>query len=147
MALINCPECNKEISNKSKVCVYCGCPINNQSTCLINGIEYDISFLLDENIEYMDKLVRFVQLTDCYFGDSSDEIDKIIKNKTIPQSLNIKSNKQFKEEQNQIKCITCGSTNIKKISATSKVVGATMFGLFSKTARSQFKCESCGYKW
>ena len=147
MALINCPECNKEISNKSKVCVYCGYPINNQSTCLINGIEYDISFLLDENIEYMDKLVRFVQLTDCYFGDSSDEIDKIIKNKTIPQSLNIKSNKQFKEEQNQIKCITCGSTNIKKISATSKVVGATMFGLFSKTARSQFKCESCGYKW
>ena len=45
------------------------------------------------------------------------------------------------------KCPTCGSTNIKKISTTSKVAGAAMFGLFSKTARSQFCCNSCGYKW
>lgn len=48
---------------------------------------------------------------------------------------------------NKPKCPTCGSTNIQKISATSKVVGASMFGLFSKTARSQFKCKNCGYKW
>lgn len=48
---------------------------------------------------------------------------------------------------NKPKCPTCGSTNVNKISTTSKVVGATMFGLFSKTARSQFKCNSCGYKW
>lgn len=45
------------------------------------------------------------------------------------------------------KCPTCGSTNAKKISAMSKVAGASMFGLFSKTARSQFECNNCGYKW
>ena len=45
------------------------------------------------------------------------------------------------------KCPTCNSTDIKKISAMSKVAGATMFGLFSKTARSQFCCNNCGYKW
>ena len=45
------------------------------------------------------------------------------------------------------KCPTCGSTDIKKISVMSKAVGATMFGLFSKTARSQFKCKNCGYEW
>ena len=28
MALINCPECNKEISDKAKSCPNCGCPIN-----------------------------------------------------------------------------------------------------------------------
>lgn len=27
MALINCPECNKEISDKAKVCIHCGYPI------------------------------------------------------------------------------------------------------------------------
>lgn len=27
MALIKCPECNKEISDKSKSCLNCGCPI------------------------------------------------------------------------------------------------------------------------
>lgn len=45
------------------------------------------------------------------------------------------------------KCPTCGSTNIEKISVSSKVVGAGLFGLFSKTARSQLRCNNCGYKW
>ena len=54
---------------------------------------------------------------------------------------------QKKEEANVPKCPTCGSTNIKKISTSSKVFGAAMFGLFSKTARSQFECQNCHYKW
>lgn len=48
---------------------------------------------------------------------------------------------------NQPKCPTCGSTNINRISAASKFTGATLFGLFSKTAKSQFQCGNCGYKW
>lgn len=47
----------------------------------------------------------------------------------------------------QIHCPTCGSTNIVHISAASKAVGAYTFGLFSKTAKSQFRCKDCGYKW
>lgn len=49
--------------------------------------------------------------------------------------------------ENIPKCPTCSSTNISKISTVSKAAGAAMFGLFSKTARSQFKCNNCGYKW
>ena len=56
--------------------------------------------------------------------------------------------KAILEEQSRVpKCPSCGSVNIKRISTTSKVAGAAMFGLFSKTARSQFKCNNCGYKW
>lgn len=51
------------------------------------------------------------------------------------------------QTKTQPKCPTCGSVNVVKISATSKVAGAALFGLFSKTARSQFKCNDCGYKW
>lgn len=47
----------------------------------------------------------------------------------------------------QPKCPTCGSTNINKISDLRKGVHALAFGLFSKTARSQFECRDCGYKW
>ena len=47
----------------------------------------------------------------------------------------------------KIKCPTCGSTNVKKISLTSKAVGGAMFGLFSSNIRNTFKCEKCGYKW
>ena len=55
--------------------------------------------------------------------------------------------RQEEAKANAPKCPTCQSTNISKISTTSKVAGAAMFGLFSKTARSQFKCNNCGYKW
>lgn len=51
------------------------------------------------------------------------------------------------DKQNLPKCPTCSSTNIEKISSLDKAAGAVMFGLFSKTARSQFKCKNCGYKW
>ena len=32
MALIKCPECGKEISDKSNACIHCGCPIQIQKT-------------------------------------------------------------------------------------------------------------------
>lgn len=32
MALINCPECGKEISDKASACPSCGCPINKEET-------------------------------------------------------------------------------------------------------------------
>lgn len=39
MSLIKCPECNKEISDKAKICPNCGCPINNNTKykVVING--------------------------------------------------------------------------------------------------------------
>lgn len=56
-------------------------------------------------------------------------------------------NKNRKENPNIPKCPTCGSTNIKKISSVSKAAHGLAFGLFSKTARSQFECLNCHYKW
>ena len=54
---------------------------------------------------------------------------------------------QQQSTENKLRCPTCSSTRVKQISTTAKVAGAVTFGLFSKTARSQFKCENCGYKW
>ncbi len=31
MSLIKCPECGKEISDKSDKCIYCGCPIEHKN--------------------------------------------------------------------------------------------------------------------
>lgn len=45
------------------------------------------------------------------------------------------------------KCPTCNSPNIRKISTSRKLAGAIGFGLLSKTAKSQFECSNCGYKW
>lgn len=55
MALIKCPECKREISDKSKQCIHCGFPLNlNQqyNNCIINGIECEMSWLISTMSEY-----------------------------------------------------------------------------------------------
>lgn len=44
-------------------------------------------------------------------------------------------------------CPTCGSVAVKKISLAKGYLHWRAFGLLSKTARSQFECKNCGYKW
>ena len=73
-------------------------------------------------------------------GDAHDVIHMQVQQQIIDRKAETK-------KANQPKCPTCGSTDIKKISTASKVLGAGMFGLFSKTSRSQFECKSCGYKF
>lgn len=51
------------------------------------------------------------------------------------------------KDKNIPKCPTCGSSKIKTISIARKAAGAWAFGILSKTARSQFQCQNCGYKW
>lgn len=51
MAMIKCPECGKEISDKSPKCIYCGCPADffnttNEKT----NIDMNISEKKDEII-------------------------------------------------------------------------------------------------
>lgn len=48
---------------------------------------------------------------------------------------------------NTPKCPTCGSTNIKKISATKRWVGTGLFGIASSDMGKTMQCEKCGYKW
>lgn len=45
------------------------------------------------------------------------------------------------------RCPTCSSTNIQKISTADRAAHGLAFGLFSKTARSQWECKNCGNKW
>lgn len=51
------------------------------------------------------------------------------------------------EWQNKPKCPTCNSANLKKISATSKVVNTAVFGLFGTKRLKTFHCNNCGYEW
>lgn len=45
------------------------------------------------------------------------------------------------------KCPTCGSTDIVSVSGIRRDLAQTAFGLANPTARAQFKCNNCGYKW
>lgn len=45
------------------------------------------------------------------------------------------------------KCPTCGSTNLRKVSATSKVTSVALWGLFSQKVKKTWHCNECGYEW
>ena len=51
------------------------------------------------------------------------------------------------EQSNVPKCPTCGSTNIKKISATKRYVSTGLFGLASSDLGHTQQCVDCGTKW
>lgn len=55
--------------------------------------------------------------------------------------------KKIRPTLNTPHCPTCGSTNIEKITATSKVVDTVVFGLFGTKRHKSFRCNSCGYEW
>lgn len=94
--------------------------------------------------------ISYKQIVKKYYDCNDIELQSIVdlylqEYRKDPEIIQVNTTAQ--EWQNKPKCPTCGSTNIKKISATSKVIGAATLGLFSNTARSQFECHNCGYKW
>lgn len=72
---------------------------------------------------------------------------KIYVNMPKPSQLTPAQIAAVNAPKNAPKCPTCQSTNVKKISITKKVVGGTLFGLFSSDVRKTMHCKNCGYKW
>jgi hypothetical protein len=46
-----------------------------------------------------------------------------------------------------IKCPNCKSKNTSKISTTSKMGSALLFGVFSNKMTKTYECHACKYKW
>lgn len=131
---MKCSRCKKEVNDDLTFCPVCG----NE---------------LHKNQKYSNKADYFLRCPVCgkeYLYEMNHCIECGYKTEAYQQELlrlqrDIESYKPVTKYVP--KCPTCGSTNIQKISATKKAAGAIGFGLFSKTAKSQFECKNCGYKW
>ncbi|MEY8339465.1 zinc-ribbon domain-containing protein [Lachnospiraceae bacterium 62-35] len=143
MALIKCPECGREVSDKADKCIHCGYPLKVKS--IINNQEYDLSYELElvldgKNIEAIKSVREKIGLG---LADGKSIIDYMSQHNKCPIVMNF--NKQ--QENNLPKCPTCGSTDIEKISLTKKAFGGAMFGIFSSDIRNSMHCRNCGAKW
>ena len=160
MALINCPECNREISDKSECCINCGYKLQKQETKFWG--EYCPSCLSKGRIrtEKDDKNTTcpFCKISRKYFiYGTYDEVHSFCENhpelKESPEFSIEAYNKRINyvpveydnssSSNNCVKCHYCGSTNTKKISSISKASSVAMFGIFSKKVHKEWHCNNC----
>ena len=134
-----CPICGEIQFPTNTICVHC----HNQVKLVKSKFEYE-----HYREESLKKYGDYTHWKEFLMPEIEQNPLYNPKNIVCKPDTNISYNQyQNVTNKNIPKCPTCGSTNIQKISVTSKVVGASLFGLFSKNATSQFKCNNCGYKW
>jgi RNA polymerase subunit RPABC4/transcription elongation factor Spt4 len=142
MALINCTECNREISDKAKSCPHCGLPIDILSSNAVNPHYHKLDDEENRNIEYETSLTNIIRQINCQFcGKFNDEgsrfcgycgqlIDAVeiqrmiqlkkleLQNKQLQmQTRQLEeqrsiSSRQNHEYSNMAKCPRCGSTSL-----------------------------------
>lgn len=136
MAMIKCKECGKEVSDKAKTCIHCGCPVNESNAKKDNITINTISSKLSE------KKVIFV------IGFIVVALLVVIISKLSDNSstINIVGNWECDYTDSNL------TSNNKKIeyrfrtgnSATSKI---TKYGIGYKYGAEESKTYKCSYKF
>ena len=152
MALINCSECGKQISDKAITCPHCGCPNVQKNHCIINGVDVDCSFVFNDydielrQLEMLDKTNLDVKVADKIVLEwsSKGEIPPVFNGKESTWNEDIK---KTSSQSNIPKCPTCGSTNIEKISGIKRWVTTGLFGVASGDLGKTMVCRNCGFKF
>lgn len=77
MALITCPECGKEVSDKAKMCPNCGYPINDPT---VPDVENDILVFKGQRYDFkeaMDYIRKNIKMNEQFYDYRSKEIREI----------------------------------------------------------------------
>ena len=165
MALIRCPECGKEISNKAEACPNCGYPIESlgKAKHIINE-EYAV--ILENAGVNKVKAIRDVrevtglglkeakEMTEnvpCVFIDKiSLEAATAIRNAfeedgaivSVVSSDDKSTKITVAKEANKIRCPRCGSTQI-----TTGQRGFSFWTGFIGANKTVNRCAKCGHSW
>lgn len=143
-----CSECNTNIPIKKSLHsknYYTNKAIEEYPN---NWNEIDIFYVLHneeiENNPYFDEEI-YDEVCDRKYGSLTTVNNTSSSPSTVTSLSTTTTNQQ--QQQYTPKCPVCQSPNINKISGLSRAAHGLTFGLFSKTARSQWVCNSCGNKW
>lgn len=172
MALITCPECGKEISDKSDKCIHCGYPLNNVLNCyydvIYNGFSYP-KLKCDNQAKLIGclrkimgerSLSEYKRIIDSppytlFRSLSKENADWVYATlEPFRCSIEIKASTSSPEESDNHKldayvqsggtvvCPRCGSNQI----ATGQR-GYSLFTGFLGSSRTMNRCAKCGYSW
>ena len=141
-----CPICGTSQLQTNTNCVHC-----RQTVSLIQSI-HDSEYYREKSLELYNDYLHWSDILISEEVSKNPLYNEEMRNYQMPKEEREKILddifiKPVREDKNIPKCPTCQSSKIKKISGVKRVVHGYAFGLFSKTARSQFECKNCGYKW
>lgn len=165
MALIKCPECGKEISDKAPACIHCGFPLSKlkkekkKNIFKYDGEKYDLNDLVKHIISHTDidgfmdteawETARNMLKNKIPSYDDTEDINElisyIIKNKKSPQNdsyLSYIPSQPSSQPTSQLRCPKCGSTSI-----TTEEEGYSLLTGFWGASRKHNLCQKCGYRW
>ena len=131
MALIICPDCGKEISDKSSACIYCGCPISH---IVENGIDLDL--LKDKIIkDGVDATQYVIDTTGWGILKSRNYVTEYAEKNSLIIGDHV-------YEEIKPRCPKCNSTSI-----TTGARGVNGFWGFIGASKTVNRCGNCGYTW
>ena len=130
MALIKCPECGKDISDKANQCIHCGYPLSQ----LPNNNNVDIQLSDDQcpcckvNKQHIIKDNIKDVCSVCGYVFNQDYV---------------KQHEELLPKQTKVHCPYCNSTNVNRISSTKKAMSVIGFGILSNKIGKQWHCNNC----
>lgn len=137
--LYYCEKCGGTDVLDFDVCVQCGS--HNSYKSVPDEYVDDYAIKDDLKAEFIENIVKSSPNFDQECWDRREAFKEIQKhNNELLENDKVK-------QANVPKCPTCGSSNIKRVSGTSKAVSVVMFGLLSQKVKKQFRCNNCGYEW
>lgn len=172
MALIKCPECGKEISDRSKQCIHCGFPLESASETNENKL-YQV-VLTDYSARNKVLLIKRIrEITGLGLADakklsestpavikkalSKEECELIARNLSAEgATTRIEEDNDSKEKDtsfediglsepqdiNKITCPRCGSSAITTVNR-----GYSLLAGFIGSGSPRNVCQNCGCKW
>lgn len=160
MALINCPECGRQVSDKATTCIHCGYPLSSEATTTPSNL---FKVIIPNNVPNKLTAVKITKdVTGLSLADAKKLIDstepiivtdvdldtaKDIANKFINADINAQvlgSNESAASiKVSKIPCCpVCGSTTLATVNR-----GYSVFWGFIGSGTPMNVCQSCGHKF
>lgn len=150
-----CMECYRELFDFDTKCDKCGSSnlleekeVEKIKNDLKNAGPIKVKRLL-KNEKYV-AIQNYLEAKENNYWDAfkSDPVMRAINKSENKNSENVEANFQTKQPDKTeliITCPYCKSTNVKKITVTSKAIHTAVFGIFSLGRNSkQWHCNNCG---
>lgn len=123
-------------SNDIDKCTDCGCDLID---CGISCNDYITITHISLKAQFLEEMIKLHDTDIIEYESRMSQFRMQAKQQEQIEQENIINNKPH--------CPTCGSTDIKKISGTSKAASVTLWGIFSQKVKKTYHCNNCKYEW